>query len=243
MEMRMDMDVGGVTSSGGDLPQLIATMALTPANVSAEQATYNWRINSYAVEPSPEIPQEVRDTIAQQLKPLVGTTGTHTTDNRGRNLETSFELPSNVTPEMAQMVGSMEEALSTLCPPLPAEAVGVGATWRTTVTTRNEDIETTLTYTFTLTNLQGNTLYLDVDMASEGTPGPFNPPGMPPGAIGTLVASTGKGHGKVVLNLDDIVPHDSSMSSTNDTEITIEALGQQQTLKTAMTINVVVKRL
>jgi hypothetical protein len=243
MGMTMRMNIGGNSPPPITLPDMISVMEVTPRTVAADRGVFAWEVTSYKVANTPGVPAALRAELGKQLGALVGAKGTNSLDNRGRNLGATFEMPPGIPPQVAQMLDGMRNALSTMSAPLPQEAVGVGASWRTEMDMVQNGMTAKVAYVFEVKAIKGDRVDLAVELTTAGVPGPFNPPGMPPGTKGRLDSMTGTGAGTVQLDLASVVPVASKIRSNTESQVTVEAMGSKQSVKTSMAIDMAIKSL
>jgi hypothetical protein len=118
-------------------------------------------------------------------------------------------MPAGARPEMAQVIQGMEQAMSQLSAPLPDEAVGKGASWQVQTKLSQNGVSLTQTATYSLTDLDGDALTLDVKIAQSA---PKQKVASPMGVTVDLTSLSSTGGGKSKLRLDRLSPLESLLS-------------------------------
>lgn len=141
---------------------------------------------------------------AAQLNPtlatLKGLSGTYSLDSRGQ-VGSRPVTTSGAAAGAAPSAADIQEQMQQMALPLPAEAVGPGARWRTLQQTSANGLEVTQTTEYTLRSRNGDQLELDVKIVDVTLP---DLSGVVPGA--TVNTATMSGGGPMTVNLASLVP-------------------------------------
>lgn len=129
MSMTMEMAVNGAT-----LPRKVSVKMRTQAHIDLAPAApgevaATYRLLSTQLLASPGQAQDQTEALRSQLAAMVGISGTVRFTTRGYVLAATLDVPPGVAPALTQTLSSIRDSMKELATPLPAEAVGVGATW------------------------------------------------------------------------------------------------------------------
>lgn len=176
---------------------------------------FDFECTGIAVLDDPGTPPQIVEAMRQGLQSLVGLRGTGVCSDRGDTRRTDLVLPPDLDPRLRPHAEGIRDLVSQVATPLPQEPVGVGGSWEARSQIDQNGIVINQTVTYTLTASAGDRIELNVELAHDAATQTVRAPGMPPGATGTLKAFNTKGAGRSVLNLDRILPLDSSLEITN----------------------------
>jgi hypothetical protein len=118
------------------------------------------------------------------------------------------------------ITGSLSGAVS----PLPAEPFGVGAVWETVGSLESNGVVFVQTSTFTVTDIQGPLVSVEIALRQELGPEGFTLPGLDTADIDADVSTDGSG--AAVWNLEGVFPVSADSSTTQTLDATISADGQ-----------------
>lgn len=158
------------------------------------------------------------------LEPIVGLTMHSAFTTQGANVETTMNLPDDLSPMMDSVFRQFADQASSLMVPWPAEEVGVGASWTATSVLEFNGIEIQQVASYSLDALEGDDYRVSVDLEQTYEPGP---------AEGfDLESGAGEGHGVIQGSTGYLVPRKSSVTSSN--EIVGDAGGETAQIGTKM---------
>jgi hypothetical protein len=118
---------------------------------------------SATVEATIEAVEVDDDELAADLGALVGVQARYRLDDRGRVSDVTFDVPEDASDAVDEQVRQVLGRPGALGSPLPAEPIGVGARWRTTLVQTAGTVTTTVVAIVTATDLT------DAVLASEQT--------------------------------------------------------------------------
>jgi len=164
-------------------------------------------------------------------------------DTRGVIIEGDWTVPPGMDPQLAANLQNVNRSLEQAMLRLPQEAVGVGAKWKEVSNIDSNGLKIEQTAEYTIDAIDGNQLSVSTDISQAPKSKKLDAPNMPPGVEVELLEFDSKGTGKVVLQLDHMIP--LSGSSTMDTSLTVEAGtgDQKQTVKTNIKMTMEISRL
>lgn len=164
-------------------------------------------------------------------------------DTRGMIIEGDWTVPPGMDPQMAANLENVNQSLEQAMLRLPAEAVGVGAKWKEVSQIDSNGLKIEQSAEYTVDSIEGKTLSVSTDIVQTPTSKKLQAPNMPPGVEVDLLEFDSKGTGKVVIELDHMIP--VSGSSVMDTNLTVEAgaAGQKQKVTTKIKMTMEIARL
>jgi len=169
---------------------------------------------------------------------LVGMSGTTVMTNRGLTRKADMQLPADADPMIRQQVESIEENMTQMSAPFPAEAVGVGAKWEVKQRITSGGITIDQTAVYELVKSNEDVIELAVQISQTAGEQPLNQPGLPPDASITLKSMSSTGSGMLSLLLGHIAPESATMDMDSKVNATMAMQGQSmnfdQAIKTSM---------
>ena len=137
---------------------------------------------------------------------LVGLSAWAVLDARGQSLDSGIVVPAGLDPSLEQTLRGSIDAAQTASPPLPIEAVGVGARWRTTAMVPSASLPDGVrtNAVFTLERVSGDGIVLRSNGTVDAQPGPLALPGVPAGTTAQLLSVAGTVIGTTAINLHAI---------------------------------------
>jgi len=247
MTMEITLDLG----PGAPIP---ATTQKTPPikmfNTSTIGAVSDARIEQTVVFDSYEMGEDTDGTGAMMaaamgtaFDQMKGFEQRMIYDTRGVIIEGDWTVPPGMDPQLAANLQNVNRSLEQAMLRLPQEAVGVGAKWKEVSNIDSNGLKIEQTAEYTIDAIDGNQLSVSTDISQAPKSKKLDAPNMPPGVEVELLEFDSKGTGKVVLQLDHMIP--LSGSSTMDTSLTVEAGtgDQKQTVKTNIKMTMEISRL
>lgn len=156
------------------------------------------------------------------------------TTNRGFSTAVSSDMPSG-DPAMKQMIDGMTQSMAQSGIPLPQEAVGLGAIWKskTKVSMLGCEIETVAQYT--VKELTPTTAVLDVVVNQTAKDQEMNFPGMPAGAM-KVKSMTGEGKGTMTTAADMGMATKFGLSTTATMNMEVSMQETKMSMKSVSTV-------
>jgi hypothetical protein len=223
-------------------PTLPATRLVMRAQVDdvADDGTITTTVEfvEVAAVDGPGVDPAVLEQTNAVLEQIKGITGTGTTDRHGGSASVSLDTSTITDPMLRTTLDSLTSQLTELTAPLPAQPVGVGASWRVERSATLNGVQTNTATTYILQSHSGNDYVLEVAQEATAPPGPAELPGLPPGVTAIiesfLVSSTGEVRGR----LDQPLPDNSTIEGSGDIELTVEQGGDSETVSQHLTLDV-----
>lgn len=161
------------------------------------------------------LPEAARAQLKSQFGALEGVKIQELLSSRGevRGVEV-VELPAQ-NPGIYQLLENLQDGLSNAVLPLPEGPIGKGGRWTATQKTRASGMQISQTTQFTLREIKGDRLLVDIVFEQLGAPSKLEAAGLPPGASIELVSLKGEGKGTAEVNL-------KSLDMRSDVSITMD---------------------
>ncbi|MEO6627703.1 MAG: hypothetical protein ABIP03_03965 [Aquihabitans sp.] len=140
--------------------------------------------------------------LTASVQKIIGLGGQGQITNRGVVQNFRYDPPEDIDPNVATALRNAEDQMGALAFPLPVEAVGVGAQWRSTTQSKVSGISVRQTTTYNLTAVAGDTLTYTATTRQEAAEQPVEEPS---GATtAKVVSSEVRGSGSGTTNLDSL---------------------------------------
>ena len=231
MDMAVTVEVQGLQRPETPLPSTRMTMAIDSKEVSPEgELHYEFTLEQTEVLPNPGNDPGAINAIKNQMDTMLGVRGSATVSSRGFSTDVKINIPRGVSPQVRQLLDDMTRSMSQISVPLPVEPIGRGARWQVTTPIETAAMKLTQIATYTLSEIQGDTVKFDVQIEQSAPPQESRPPGAPPGVTVMMESLSTSGSGTVELQMTDVVP----TSSLNLTTTNVVSSGQR--VKTTMQI-------
>lgn len=218
VDVSQDGDAGPVAL---DLPAVDQRVRLTTTPTSANSADLEVVFEAVTAVPSPSLPEAERRALDTRLARLVGLRGKGRIDTRGRLVAMSYETPRGLDEDMRALVATLPAQLARLVAPVPDEAVGVGARWRSSSSVDLGGTTVPIRTVYELTDIDGDVV--SYSSTSEGSvrDRELNLPGAPAGTTFHLreLRSSGRGVGTFSLHSFEVTA-DVSSSTTQEMTVT-----------------------
>jgi hypothetical protein len=248
MQMTMGMVTEGTRREPQTLPVMRMIMEIDPKAITPEgDLQYEAKLTSADVVLEKELEKgaaksaenPMYEKLHTEFQKLVGLGGSATVSTRGATREAVLIAPPNATPMVTELLDNLRDVLKDLATPLPREAVGRGARWKSVVEMNMKMMHSTRTTSYTLTSLDGDHGTLDMTVELVAPQQPIKNDKLPPNATMTLESLTATGHGTVAFDLQHLVPKsrmtvESVMSST----IEVDAKKTPLTVTTKMAVTI-----
>ena len=237
MLMAMEMSIGGQGAGRMALPAMVLDMDMEVLEVAEGEILYSAAVTQAAVDrddASADFPPEVLADIEAGLAPLVGMSGSARVTDRGEAVEADFQLPPDAPAELAQQVSSFSDSAENMAAPVPAEPVGVGATWSTYSKLDSNGFKIVQRADYVLADLGEDQITLEVTFTQQPLEANPQMDSLPPGAEMEMVRFTSTGTGQSVLDLNRLVPVASLATVSMDFAFAILGQGERVEAEMAM---------
>lgn len=208
-----------------DSPPIAQTLTYTVGTVDEDGAEVTVRIDDIAAKgKGTRLTQEQVAALDDELSPMIGAEGTGVVTPLGELEDFRFEVPDDASDELATKLDALGEQLPTLGPSLPAEPVGVGASWRTASTATVGGAEVDTTTTVTVTGIEDGTLSYRASVVVSADPQDLTLDGLAEGTTARLTDSNLQGSTTGSLGLDQVaMTLRTRLSGTQQIQLTAAA--------------------
>lgn len=239
LRMELAMDLAGKQGPATEVPTIAVTMTMQVQSVEPDGSyRYAFELAGVEVEGEASAAPEVVASLRHQLGALVGIKGTSTATARGFVRAVELELPSNPSPQLAQMMDSMRQSMAQMSTPFPAEPVGMDARWSVAQTVNSGGMTLRQTTTYQLRSLNQDLVDADVTVSQTAEEQVMSLPGLPPGAQMRLVSMAGEGSGTVSTKLSQLAPVRSEIGIKSNVSMDMTIAGEKQRMSMRMTVQV-----
>ena len=235
MKMSQGMTINGAAQPPTPLPTQKFTMDMSVNDVKANgDVHYGFAYTDIEVFDDPQNPSPAVAAIQGLVQPMVGTKGSGVITNRGFSKEAEFEIPENLNPMLKSMLEGMKDSINQLSSPVPEEAIGLGAKWRTVQNVTSNGIKLKQTIEHEVTAVDEKGITTEFTLTQEAEPQEVKNASLPPGVSVKLDSIDTKGSGTSQLISDSIFPAVHTTSVASKINMTIAVAGQTQKTTTDM---------
>ncbi|MFB8790466.1 MAG: hypothetical protein U7123_16840 [Potamolinea sp.] len=222
--MDMKSSISGKSMPSYKIPQSVMKVESVVTQIEPNgDIHYKFSYTDADVVSDSTVPPELFKAMQSSVKQMVGMNGSFISDNRGQIKSGKFNLPEGTTnPMTKQLFDQVSNSFDQFSSPLPQEAVGKGAKWRTSSKLSLSGINLTQNVIYELVDLKDNVATLNVSLEQQANSQQLNLPGMPSGANLALKSLSSKGQGQVLMRLDSMMPVRSNISMNSNNEMSIK---------------------
>jgi hypothetical protein len=243
MTMGMTMKMGAQAMPTNTIPEQSFTIEITIKDVLDNgDIQYDLAYTDARAIAAAGVQAEVVEVMNQALRPLKGMTGRGLVTETGIAKSAELNIPDDAPADFKNLMSGMTEALERLSMAIPEEPIGVGAKWKTTQDLKTNGILLTQSTTYHLVGIEGNVLVLETSVDQQAEPQDFVPANVPADSVKAhLDELQSSGDGKVRLDLQALMPSESTADITSKVSMEITAAGQSQKIETNTTIGITLK--
>jgi len=154
---------------------------------------------------SKDLPPEMAQQMNAQFALLKGTQLIESVTPYGEVANLQLKDPSRLNPAVLGLIQSLKDGMTNAFIPLPSEAVGVGAKWKSTNTITATGMAITQTNEVELLSLEGSKAEVKLTFAQSAPAQEIKDPRLPPEAKIQLLSLKGGGTGTMKLDLDKVL--------------------------------------
>lgn len=223
MDMDMAMSIEGEGKRAIDMPPIEIAFEVEVEKVDSNGDIHaNFSCSRADVVAQPDTPPRLVRVLQREMQKMVGFSSSFIMDSQGRAKAIDFIIPDGIEPNLRQMFEQTMSSLSDISAPMPAQAVGVGAKWRVSMSPTLNGISMNQTATYEVANIQGNLITLNTSVEQEADAQSMTLPGLPANATANLKSLDGSGRGEVTMDLTKIVPISGNMSMDSNSEMLVQ---------------------
>ena len=214
-DMAMAIEIGSLKRPERQLPSTRMTMAIDSKEVSPEgELHYEFTLEQTEVVPNPGDNPLTINAIRKQMHTMLGVRGSATATSRGFSTDININIPRGAGPKVRQLIDDMKQSMTRMLAPLPDEPVGRGAVWQVTTPIETPAMKFTQVATYTLLEIQGDAVKLDVQITQSAPPQESRPIGGAPGTTVMLESLETSGSETVELQMTNVIPTSTLILTT-----------------------------
>lgn len=223
MTMTMAMELGGRKIPAQKIPMTRTTMTIASDKVTEKgDLEQSFELIGVDVVSKPGDNPAIVAAMNQQMGKMVGLQGTCTLTSRGFASNATIKTPPETDLKVQQLLDGMSQSIEQMSAPLPEEAVGKGAKWQTTMPIEMNGMKLTQIVRYTVKEIKGDKLVVDILIDQDAEEQQFSPPGVP--ATVTLKSLETTGTATAEVTLSTLVPKTTTKIETTNV---IETNGQR----------------
>jgi len=219
MTMGMQISMNGRKAPAVDVPAMSMGMVVDITDVSDDGVvSAGFGYDDVDVDGDTAVARELEEKLAV----IKGVHGTLQMTETGEFIAADLELPDDLDPTMQTTLNSMEDQLSSMMVPLPAEPVGVGARWTVHTETQVNGVQASLEAQYRLVEREGDHVVLQVSYVQTADDQVMEVPGAPTGVVSHLKSMHMAGTGRTVIDLGHPLPVQSHLQVSGNMRMTVE---------------------
>jgi hypothetical protein len=221
--------VGGQPVSRTILPETVLTKETTVMDVAdtgdiTTESVYTGAIAQSRQNLNPKVLQGMQ-AMVEGVKDFRSET---IVDARRQLKSSQTELPPTLNTQMQGYFEGMSDSLSQMALPLPEEEVGIGAMWQVESEYNLNGIPVNQVIAYELVHLDDGVATLDVDIESTGTPTSVTLRNTPVEATAMVESFMTEGQGRIVMDLNQVMPIVSSVAVNSEVDMMVQAPGMEE---------------
>ena len=241
-KMTLSMRLGNEVMPETPAPETTLVIKLDITDLVDDVATARFSITDATMSWGPRASLGAGAGVERLVDDLKSYSGTQRVDRRGVLRSFAQDTSGITNPQISQMMNSMEQSMTQMMAPLPEEAVGQGAKWRTVTRADQFGLKLNQTALFEVQSIDDEGVDLKVVLSQSAPAGKLSAPGLPPGVAVDLVSMHSSGEAKMRIDLERLIPRsDMNMSVKMKMSVPdIEETGAGEQIMD-MTINMVMR--
>ncbi|MGI2906197.1 DUF6263 family protein [Tolypothrix sp. VBCCA 56010] len=227
MSTDINMLVDGKAAPALKIPTTAITLNTVVSKVEPNgDVNYEFSYSDVDLIGKSTFPPEVLNNMRSQIKKLKGLKGSVIIDNRGYTKKANFVIPQDLDPSLKQIINQMSSSIEQLSSPVPQEAVGIGAKWRTISEVNLGGIKLKQIAINELVEIKDGIASLNISIEQQAPKATnLNLPQTPKGINITLRSYNGNGQGQALINLNKLMPISSKLSIQSQTQMSLKSTG------------------
>lgn len=188
-------------------------------------------------------PPEMVTAMNTEMSKIEGLKGSLIMDRYGNTKDVKYILPDTINPNMKQRMEQMLDSIQQLSSPFPSEALGVGAKWQTNQSLNMNGMILNQVINYEILKINGKNITLSFTLNQSADSQIMKSPQLPPNISMELMSLSSTGGGEILINLDRLMPINSTLTSSSNTEIKMTEKGNPQVnvLRTENNLNLILK--
>jgi hypothetical protein len=223
MGMGIDMAIDGQKiAMPTKLTKMVMKMDLTVTKVEPNgNIHYNFAYADARFVPDASTPKEMTEAMQESLKKVVGIKGNAISNNRGKQIAFKMVLPENMEPSTKQLLNQLDNSFKDISTPLPQEAVGTGAKWKTTLPLNVLGMKLNQTMDYEVIAIDAESATIKAKFSQSAQPQNMQLPNAPKGAKVRLNSFAANGEGKITLRFNSMLPVQGKTSILSNSDISV----------------------
>ncbi|MGB7445195.1 MAG: DUF6263 family protein [Coleofasciculaceae cyanobacterium] len=223
MDMDLTISIAGNSTPKVNLPATEMTMETVVTKVDDNgDIHYQFSYTDVDLVGDESVRPEVREVMREQIRKVIGLSGSVVIDNRGQTKTVNIVVPENIDESTKQMVEQISDSLKQISSPVPSQAVGVGAKWRVSSALNLRGISLSQIATYKLVSLNDDVATLEISIEQEAPQQNISLPGIPNGINLTLQSLDAQGQGQLKMSLNQLMPVSYDFSLLSNTEMSAQ---------------------
>jgi hypothetical protein len=231
-----------ISAQGATLPEQAMKVSVRISSVAGtpegELTPVAFTYGKFTMVPPAGAPAAAAQQMQAMLDEAASLKGSFKVDKRGFVSDPELDTSGLHNPMLVSLMSGMKQSIQQMSNPLPEEAVGVGARWRTTHDLDSMGMKIKQAAVYKVLKLSPTSAVCEIEVTQIATPSAIEVPNQP-GLKTFLDSLTGSGKGKANITLSRVFPN-SSLSLTSQVDTRVEAppdQGGTQRVKTNMSMD------
>lgn len=237
MTIDADMNVGG-QQVPMKFPPFKMGVSLKVDEVRANgDIAFSIKVDSADVGETADVIPAVMEAMKGAIGKVVGMGGKSVVDAHGVTKEAKFEVPPDAPNEVKQVVDSFQQSIGQMAIPFPAEPVGVGAKWQSTVALEQMQLKVDQTSTYEIVSIEGSVVKVKFSVQLNAPPQAMKSAQMKAGLEATLNKFQGSGVNEATFDLTKVLPVSSSGKNAITMDMSLKDGTQAQNVLMKMNVD------
>ena len=233
-EVAIAMKEGEKESPVVKVPAMTMIMDVIVKDISDNgDVAYEMVVRDARVADEPGGAAEVAKAVKSSLARAKGMLAAGTISSRGFSKGVEFKMPPGADAQTREAMDQIKKCFSAVATPLPAEPVGPGARWEVRIPTESQGIVVDETKTCELVSTEGGRLTIKGTTTQHASKQKIQNSAVP-GAEGELIKMTCYGTSETTLDLTKLLPSARTADMHSESEMSVNADGQEQTMSMKM---------
>jgi hypothetical protein len=223
MKMGMQIKVAGVEAPAMKVPPVKMSMDVTIMNVAADgDISYEMIMGDAGSRDAPDLTPQDAASLNAIMASFRGASFTGLISNRGLNKGVAIKLPPGADAQTRQLMDQMKDSFIVASPPLPEEAIGLGAKWEVKMPVKSQGMTIDQTSIYQLVSMDGERLTARSTVAQHAANQKIHMPSMP-GMKLELTKMVGNGTTEATFNLTQLMPPTATVDSHAEISMGMDA--------------------
>ncbi len=229
MGMSMEMKMGESPLPKTPIPKVVMKIDLAVGKIeSSGDINYTFSYSDIKAIGDKDTPPEMLAAMQKSLKSMMGITGNVVISNTGQVKSQNLILPKTIDPLMKQTLEQFNQSMEQLSARLPSELVGVGAKWQTTNSLQVKGIQFNQSSTYEIADINDRGMTIKTKIVQSAPQQDIAIPGAGKEVKAKINSLNSNGEGKYVVLFDSLLPVDGNLSTTTNSNMSIQNSSKEQ---------------